>query len=605
MNKSFFKDLTIKYEKYKWWLWFFIGLLVVVLFLLPYYVLRENAYFMIHDELDDGIFKFVLYAKNFGVNGNFIPEFMGGQNRSSITVSAFWGILIYKLFEPYTAYAIMLTVVVLTGYIGLFLLGREVSDNAFASFAAASLFSYLPFKSMFGLNIVGFPLLIWILINLSRRKIKDSAVYYIALVFYATGITLAWGGYMSIGFLTLAIIIFAFFKRKLRLNLTNLVIADALLIVIQVITSWDLIASTFGPNAVVSHREELILNSRADLFNLFKEMMYVGGSHSECCSKVIALSAPVMIVLVPVLLHFLNKDKIAKAAIIKKKYAIMCIFYASCVLNSLFTCFYCSEPVVGLRQNIGGIFKTFQINRIYWMMPACFMCVMITEIAILLDIAQIFLDKAVFKKARFLSVFPALIALLLILVYSKNVYLSSPIYHNLRLMVFPNTYHVDSWRKYYAEDLFDEIEKTIGREKSDYKVACIGVNSSVALFNGFYTVDGYSTDYPLSYKHSFRKVIEKELDKDEDLKGYFDNWGNRCYLYTAALGNDFDIYRGEGVDIAPDWNIAELKKLGTDYILSGVNIENADALGLKLLNEEPLIKDEDSYAIRIYEIVGE
>ena len=605
MNKSFLKDLTNKYEKYKWWLWFFVGLLAVVLFLLPYYVLRENAYFMIQDELDDGIFKFVLYAKNFGVNGNYIPEFMGGQNRSSITVSAFWGVLIYKLFKPYAAYAIMLTVVVLTGYIGLYLLGKEISDNAFASFIAASLFSYLPFKSMFGLNIVGFPLLIWILINLSKRKIKDSLVFYASLIFYATGITLAWGGYMSIGFLSLAIVIFAIFKKKININLLNLIIADAVLICIQIITSWDLIVSTFGPNAVVSHREELVLNSRSDFFNLFKEMMYVGGSHSECASRIIALSAPVLIVFVPILIFYLNKEKIADAKEIKKKYITLCIFYAANVLNALFTCFYTSVPIVNIRQNAGGILKTFQINRIYWMMPACFMCVLICEIAIFLDIAKLFLNKSLYKKAGFISVLPALCAIGLTLVFAKDVYLSSPFYHNIRLMVFPKTYHVDSWRKYYAEDLFKEVKNVIGEEQGRYKVACIGVNSSVALFNGFYTVDGYSTDYPLDYKHEFRKVIEKELEKDEGLKGYFDNWGNRCYLYSAVLQNNFDIYRGEGMNIAPDWNIDALKSMGCDYIISGVNIENAESLGLKLINDEPLMADEDSYALRIYEINGD
>ena len=605
MNKSFFKDLTIKYKKYKWWLWFFLGLLAVVMFLLPYYVLRENAYFMVHDELDDGIFKFVLYAENFGVNGNFIPEFMGGQNRSSITVSAFWGVLIYKLFKPYTAYAIMLTLVVLTGYTGLYLLGKEISDNPFASFVTASLFSYLPFKSMFGLNIVGFPLLIWILINLSKRKIKDSALFFIALVFYATGITLAWGGYMSIGFLSLAIIVFLFFKKKMNINILNLLIADAILIVIQIITSWDLILGTFGPNAVLSHREELVLNSRSDLFNLFKEMMYVGGSHSECASRIIALSAPMMIIFIPVLLVFLNKEKIALAKDIKKKYINLCIFYASCVLNALFTCFYTCAPVVEFRQNAGGILKTFQINRIYWIMPACFMCVFICEISIFFDIAKLFLNKSLFKKGRLFAVLPVICIIGLIAIYSRDVYFSSPFYHNIRLMFFQKTYHVDSWRKYYAEDLFSKVDETIGRGKNEYKVACIGVNSSVALFNGFYTVDGYSTDYPLEYKHKFRKVIENELNKDEGLKGYFDNWGNRCYLYTAALGNNFDIYRGENENISPDWNIDELKKLGCDYIISGVNIENADSLGLKLLNEEPLIADEDSYAIRIYEINGD
>lgn len=593
------------YEKYRWAFWFVIGLLALSVFFSAYFILREDAYFMVHDELDDGIFKYVLYAKNFGVNGSFIPEFMGGQERYTITVSSFWGIFLYKLFRPYTAFLIMYLIVSLTGFCGIYFLGKELSDNAFASFFAACVFVYLPFKSMFALNITGFAFLLWILINLSKKQGKKSILYFVLLTFYATGITLAWGGYMSIGCLTLAIIVLFFLRKKIKTDLKNLVIADAVLILIQFVTSFDLIKSTFGPNAVLSHREELILNSRQDILNLFKEMMFVGGSHSECCSKVIALSAPVLIIFIPIFLKILKKEKIAGAAEIKKKYIFLCIFYASCILNSAFTCFYMSAPIVSIRQNIGGILKTFQLNRIYWMMPTCFMCVLILEISLLLDISKIFLNKRLYKNGAFISVLPVLCVIALCVIFSRNVYYSSPVYHNLRLLFFPDTYHVDSWRKYYAEDLFEEISGAIGKEKSEYRVACVGVNSSVALFNGFYTVDGYSTDYPLEYKHRFRKVIEKELDKDEGIRGYFDNWGNRCYLFSSELQNNFDIMRGEGISVTPDWDIDELKKLGADYIISGVKIENADALGLVCIREETFIKDPDSYGIRVYEIVGE
>ena len=454
MNSKY-KELKLKYDKYKWPIWFIAGILAVLVFLIPYYVLRENAYFMIHDELDDGIFKYMLYAKNFGQNGSFIPEFMGGQNRYTITISTFWGIFLYKYFAPYAAFAIMLTIVVFTGFTGVYLLGKEISDNAFASFAAACLFSYLPFKSMFGLNIVGFPLLIYLLIKLGKVHQEKYWLYFLLLIYYAFGTTLAWAGFMSIGFLTLAIIGFAIFDKHHNVYIGNLVVADIILIAIQVFTSWDLIKSTIGPAKVISHREELVLNSYHDLWALFKDMMFIGGSHSECCSKVIALSAIVLLIGVPILVHFMTKVQIDNVLKINNKYKLLCIFYGANVLNALFTCFYCSEPIVALRQNIGGIFKTFQANRIYWLMPACFMAVMILEIAILWDIAEVFIIEFIFKKQRFFAAFPCVVIIALVLIYARNVYLSSPFYHNIRLMAFPDTYHVDSWRQYYLQSGFN------------------------------------------------------------------------------------------------------------------------------------------------------
>ncbi len=651
------------YEKYKWQFWFIVGLASVFVFLLPYYMLGENAYMMIHDELDDGIFKYVLYAKNFGVNGNFIPEFMGGQNRYTITVSSFFGVLIYKLFEPLTAFNVMLTCVVLTGYVGVYLLGKEISDNAFASFFAAAVFSYLPFKSMFALNIVGFPLLLWALILLGKNTGKKTVIPFIAVVYYSLGTTLAWGGYMSVGFLSLAIIVLLAVKvlfgrredKKLKENagksgnenkdkavkenaekiieknvqsekintkeecdkkdddsknrnafafkyshIINLIISDAIIIVIQILTSLDLIVNTFGKNAVLSHREEIIPNSRADVLNHFKDMMFVGGSHSECCSMYIAISAFAMIVLIPLVMIFIKKTTAIKE--LKKKYILLCIFYGANVLNALFSCFWMYPAFVNFRINAGGILKTFQLNRIYWIMPACWMCVLILEIAILLDIAKmLFIEKA-FKKVKILSALPLIFVLLISFAYAKNVYLSSTFYHNIRLVFFPDTYHVDTWKKYYDEELMDEIAKAIGREKSDYRIVSVGMNPAVSLFNGFYTVDGYSTDYPLEYKHEFREIIKDELAKDEGVRGYFDDWGNRCYIFSAelpvstGLNNPTDEIENLAIDTG------KLREMGADYIFSAAEIKNADELNLTLLTDEPFKSSASGINVRVYVI---
>ena len=75
MNEKL-KDALLKYEKYKWQFWFVLGLLAVLLFLIPSYVLRENAYFMIHDELDDGGL-FLLSLRFSGVFGKGCGQRVG------------------------------------------------------------------------------------------------------------------------------------------------------------------------------------------------------------------------------------------------------------------------------------------------------------------------------------------------------------------------------------------------------------------------------------------------------------------------------------------------------------------------------------------------
>ena len=67
----------------------------------------------------------------------------------------------------------------------------------------------------------------------------------------------------------------------------------------------------------------------------------------------------------------------------------------------------------------------------------------------------------------------------------------------------------------------------------DYRVASIGIHPAIAQYNGFYTLDTYNNFYPLSYKHEFRKIIEKELEKNKKIRNYFDAWGGRCYFFTV------------------------------------------------------------------------
>ena len=126
-----------------------------------------------------------------------------------------------------------------------------------------------------------------------------------------------------------------------------------------------------------------------------------------------------------------------------------------------------------------------------------------------------------------------------------------------------------------------------------------------ALYHGFYCLDGYSNHYSLDYKHKFRRIISPELERSEYLKNYFDQWGNRCYLFSSECpgyytieknGFSFQDYRLDG---------AAVREMGGRYLLSAAYIQNATSQGLKLLNETPFETQDSYYRIFVYEILDQ
>lgn len=106
------------------------------------------------------------------------------------------------------------------------------------------------------------------------------------------------------------------------------------------------------------------------------------------------------------------------------------------------------------------------------------------------------------------------------------------------------------------------------------------------MYNEIPSVDFYHNLYPLEYKHKFRKVIAKELEKDPSLQAYFDNWGNRCYIFSSELGRNY-LY-GKNSEIREVNNLEidteSLRDLGCSYIISAVKINNAGQLDINYIN---------------------
>src|SRR5690606_34074610 len=140
-----------------------------------------------------------------------------------------------------------------------------------------------------------------------------------------------------------------------------------------------------------------------------------------------------------------------------------------------------------------------------------------------------------------------------------------------------------TFREFYAERQFAAIRDRIGLHQDAYRVASIGLHPAIAQYNGFYTLDTYNNFYPLSYKHQFRQIIAKELDKNSKLKQYFDTWGGRCYIFVAELGKRYDFRKDSVKKIQQlELNTTVFKQMGGKYFFSSLPIVNAEENQLKL-----------------------
>jgi len=91
----------------------------------------------------------------------------------------------------------------------------------------------------------------------------------------------------------------------------------------------------------------------------------------------------------------------------------------------------------------------------------------------------------------------------------------------------------------------------------------IGLDPMIAVMNDLKVIDGYHTLYPKNYHKKFRKIISKELEKNESLKNYYDFMGNRVFVFYNDKNNLLT-------------NFKEAKILGAEYVISSFKIQSAN-----------------------------
>lgn len=525
------------------------ALAVITLYLSPLFILGENAHIRVHDNLDSNLAWYKILSESgkiFGGIESTIPQVMNGLPRNALGSELTLIVWLYHFFPTMVAYALSQAITRYIAFFGMLLLLKkhflQEEKWHFVCTGAALAFALTPFWPSGMLSTLGMPLALWAFLNI-RKGERDWRNYVVLtlLPLYSSFV-------LGFFFFLFALAIFWVIDvlRGKGLNL-RFFFSIAYMTFIYLIVEYRLVGS-FLLITEANSRDEYF-HARLSLWRVirltFKNFL-LGHTHVMTVHGLVIL---------PVILFALY------IVIIKRLWKKERVFLLLFVINFLLSTWYAFWFYKGwlpLTERF-HVLDTFNFARFHFLRP------MVIYVSFALAL-KIWMNHSIGLKplAHFLI---AAQLFVLFLFNDEIVYQRKP-----------------TVKEFYSAELFSEIKQYIDKPVEEYRVASIGIHPAISQFNGFYTVDSYNNFYPLSYKYQFREIIAAELEKNQTIRTYFDEWGGRCYIFTAELGKRYMFKKNAKVKLKTlQINTEAFKDMGGEYIFSAIPIENASENRLGLM----------------------
>lgn len=461
--------------------------------------------------------------------------------------------VLFCLFPPYVALVINMFLIQFVAFIGMFLLLENYVFNKVNSpvvvFLIAITFSFLAFWQPAGLGVAGTPLMVFAFFKIIYGN--NKFLYYLYLFILPFYSSLIFSGIFLLTTSFILICILFKYNKLSRNQFFRGIYILTILFISHLIFEYRLVLDImFGNKYFISHRLEFVdSNGFKDSLLKIYSFLITGQGHS--ISKLFPI-----IYFSFLLLLLLKKRSISKEVI----YLTITI-----LLIAIFHSFHTYAPFVSIKSKLLGGLASLQLDRFYTLVP--FLSYLLFGF-IILQLMQH--NKFTKIAAYFLLVFQFLF-----------VFNSSNFFIDIKDKIIDKS-EVYTFNEYFARGSFDRIKRQLILKDKD-RVGSVGIDPSLAVFNGLKTIDGYSANYSLNYKHKFRILIKKELANNKETKLYFDNWGSRCYIFDDQLGTNFNIFKSNNNKYKPivlHLNKAASKQLNLKYIISTVEISNRDSFKL-------------------------
>lgn len=539
-----------------------LALLIIILWAAPYFILGDRAHLRVHDNMDSNIAWYQVLNNSgllFGSIKANIPQIINGHLSRNALYSEFYGIVqLFHFFPSVIAYGLNQLISRLIAFWGMYLLLKKyvVKDESLIPVGAALTFALTPFWANGMASTLGMPLALWAFLNIRKREQTRASIITITLLpFYSTFML---GFFFFLSAMGVFWLVDVIKTKKPRWRLFfSIAYMTAIYLAIEYRELLSLILSKEKTN-----RSEFLesTSSLAATFRLiFKNYVY-GHNQDQAVFQNVILPVSLIALVVVIVQKRWKQEK------------LFIWLHLANLLLSVWYAFWWYKGWEPLKEKF-SLLNTFNFSRYHYLRPMIIYVLFAVSLQILWRLNK------------------KLVGVLVLLQLAVLVPTNDQIDYK----------HSPSFGQFYAVKEFSEIKKFIGKPVSDYRVVSIGLHPAVAQYNGMYTLDTYNNFYPLSYKHQFRKIIAPELAKSKTLRSYFDNWGGRCYIFVSELGEHYQFSKHTKKVIHHlDLNTNLLKKMGGDYVLSAVPIENAQEEQLTL---EKVFTDKAAYwKIYLYKV---
>lgn len=554
-----------------------LSLFVLFAYLAPLLISGSESYITIMDNLDGGFVSLKVLAESGKILAPptaTIENVMNGAPRSAYPGELNLIVWLFYFLGPLAAYLVSEILVRLAAFVGMYLLLQgyflKVVSEHLIVFGVALTFALLPYYPLFGLSVAGLPLALYAFLNIRQNRSDWKDWLIIALIPFYSIFVLSYIFFMC----AMAGLWLYDWGRRGRINIK---FAGAIILMLGTfaIVDYRLFVTILSPTAgFVSHRKEFtVLVPQFLLSDAFKASMtsfVFGPGHARPLHHLVVLPV-VSIAAVVIVLRNL-------------KVPLFFLLLAAIGLISLWYGFY-----IPLLTEMKAVFKAIpamNLSRFYFLTPLLWY--------VLFGLALSVLWRHI-RYGRIVAT-GALVAQVAFLFFQSD-------YVTERRLGNPN------YAGFFSTALYSDIDRFIGEKKDRYRVVSIGMHPSIAQYNGFYTLDGYHSIYPLAYKHKFRQLIAGELEKSAWAKSYYDGWGSRAYV----IASDLEKYpppfmltknrvRRDGIRIDHlDFNTPLFKEMGGRYVFSAVEVRNSSEIGLQLL--KVFARDDSPWEIFVYQAV--
>lgn len=588
------------------------ALIPVALFLLCaaalYLAAGDSAQIGIADNLDlfQAQYQMLKNTDTFTAQGAAAP-FLHGVSRDVLPGEFSVEALLYRIFSSLTAYLLMYFFKVILGTASFVLLFGELDrcgllsegqaeKNAGWNLSVLGGFAYgiLNLFPSFEISFASIPLLVWMVLRLERAEGKKATFWLIGIFCYPLLSYFSYFGIFLLGYLVIA-----FLWKSIRDSVCRkkaswdfrLLVATMVLALGYMMFEYRLFRQMLlrGEATIRNTMVQTSLGGKEILQGILDVLVNGVSLHCESAHRFIVL--PVCLVYFVILnIGYFRRREGGKAFHDLYNLAALVL-----VFNSVIYGLYYCGPFRTFVEELVPMLKGFQFSRTVFFNPFLWYGMFTIALQRLyVYLVQRKTGAAAFGKTALVNFASAkhkqvflVWGLMAAAIFSILLYGNS--YNDLlhtakseaRRALGRQPEDALSYGEFYSEKLFGQACRQIGYE-GEWSVA-YGFHPAVLEYNGIATLDGYLGFYPQSYKEAFRKVIAPALSVNEGARSYYDEWGARCYLYSADQPTIVEAVRNyphpEGtIAIAPD----ALRELGCKYIFSRIRITNEEEMQLKL-----------------------